>query len=248
MNYITEGFVTAIKLIVSFNRDIYEVVFLSLKVSIIATLLSSAVSIPAGFFIATNEFKGKKIVITVFNTLMALPTVVVGLFVYSLISRKGPLGILGLLFTPKAIIIGEFILASPIIIALSISAINGIDPRVRSTAITLGANSFQIALTILSEARFAILAAIIAGYGRVIAELGSALMLGGNIKCYTRTMATAIGLETSKGDFGFALALGFILLVMEMEKWGQKLFILHRMQVNSGKFITCFIQIRVMSC
>jgi len=214
MNYISEGFIAAIKLIVSFDSDVYEVVFLSLKVSLIATILSSIVGIPTGFLIATKEFKGKKIVITIFNTLMALPTVIVGLFVYSLISRRGPLGVLGLLFTPKAIIIGEFILATPIIVALSISAIQGIDPRVRSTAMTLGANTLQVAMAILGEARFAIFAGIIAGFGRVIAELGSALMLGGNIKGYTRTMTTAIGLETSKGEFGFALALGFILLIV----------------------------------
>ncbi|OGL49231.1 MAG: ABC transporter permease [Candidatus Schekmanbacteria bacterium RIFCSPHIGHO2_02_FULL_38_11] len=214
MNYISEGFLTAIKLIISFDSDVYEVVFLSLRVSIIAAILSSLVGMPLGFLIATKEFRGKKITITVFNTLMALPTVVVGLFVYSLISRKGPLGVLDLLFTPRAIIIGEFILATPIIIALSISAIQGIDSRVKATAMTLGANPFQVAMAIVSEARFAILAAIIAGYGRVIAELGSALMLGGNIKGYTRTMATAIGLETSKGEFGFALAIGFILLIV----------------------------------
>ncbi|OGL41158.1 MAG: ABC transporter permease [Candidatus Schekmanbacteria bacterium GWA2_38_9] len=214
MNYISEGFLTAIKLIISFDSDVYEVVFLSLRVSIIAAILSSLVGMPLGFLIATKEFRGKKITITVFNTLMALPTVVVGLFVYSLISRKGPLGVLDLLFTPRAIIIGEFILATPIIIALSISAIQGIDSRVKATAMTLGANPFQVAIAIVSEARFAILAAIIAGYGRVIAELGSALMLGGNIKGYTRTMATAIGLETSKGEFGFALAIGFILLIV----------------------------------
>jgi len=214
MNYLSEGFITAIKLILSFNSDVYEVVFLSLKISIIATILSSLVGVPLGFLIAANEFFGKKIIITIFNTLMALPTVVVGLFVYSLISRRGPLGVLGLLFTPKAMVIGEFILATPIIIALSISAIQGTDPRVRTTAMTLGANPFQVARAIISEARFAIVAAIIAGYGRVIAELGSALMLGGNIKGYTRTMATAIGLETSKGEFGFAIALGFILLVV----------------------------------
>ncbi len=214
MDYITEAFVTAIKLITSFDRDVYEVVFLSLKVSLISTLLSSFVGIPLGFFIAVYKFKGRNSVITVFNTLMALPTVVVGLFVYSLISRKGPLGILGLLYTQKAIILGEFILATPLIVALSISAIQGIDPRVKSTAITLGAGPFKVAMAILGEGRFAVLAAVIAGFGRVIAELGSALMLGGNIRGYTRTMATAIGLETSKGEFGFALALGFILITV----------------------------------
>lgn len=214
MNYISEAFLTALRLITSFDRDVYEVVFLSLKVSLVSTLLSSFAGIPLGFLVAAYEFKGRNSVITVFNTLMALPTVVVGLFVYSLISRKGPLGVLGLLYTQKAIIIGEFILATPLIVALSISAIQGIDPRVKNTAMTLGASPFQIAMAIISEARFAILAAVIAGFGRVIAELGSALMLGGNIRGYTRTMATAIGLETSKGEFGFALALGFILLTV----------------------------------
>ena len=214
MNYISEAFLTALRLIASFDRDVYEVVFLSLKVSLISTLLSSFAGIPLGFLIAAYEFRGRNSVITVFNTLMALPTVVVGLFVYSLISRKGPLGILGLLYTQKAIIVGEFILATPIIVALSISAIQGIDPRVKSTAITLGAGPFKVAMAIFGEGRVAILSAVIAGFGRVIAELGSALMLGGNIRGYTRTMATAIGLETSKGEFGFALALGFILIAV----------------------------------
>jgi tungstate transport system permease protein len=140
--------------------------------------------------------------------------VLIGLFVFSLISRQGPLGFLGLLFTPSAMIIGQFILAIPIIIALTISAVQGVDARVRPTALTLGANHFQTILTVLTEARFALMAAIIAGFGRVIGEVGSALMLGGNIRNYTRTITTAIALETSKGEFGFAIALGIILMVV----------------------------------
>ncbi len=145
---------------------------------------------------------------------MALPTVVVGLLVYSLTSRQGPLGPLELLFTPKAMIIGQFILAAPIIVALTISATQAIDPRVKITAMTLGAGPLRTAVTVLSEARFALMAAVVAGFGRVIAEVGCALMVGGNIRGYTRTMTTAIALETAKGEFAFGLALGFILLAV----------------------------------
>ena len=146
------------------------------------------------------------------NTLLALPTVVIGLIVYSLISRRGPLGIFGLLYTPSAMIIGQFILAIPIIIALTHSAVQGIDKRVRNTALTLGATEAQSAWTVIKEARYAVLAAVITGFGRVIAEVGAAMMLGGNIKGSTRVMTTAIALETAKGEFGFAIALGIILL------------------------------------
>ena len=143
---------------------------------------------------------------------MALPTVVIGLIVYSLISRRGPLGVFGLLYTPSAMIIGQFILAVPIIIALTHSAVQGIDKRVRNTALTLGATESQSAWMVIKEARYAVLAAVITGFGRVIAEVGAAMMLGGNIKESTRVMTTAIALETAKGEFGFAIALGIILL------------------------------------
>jgi len=146
--------------------------------------------------------------------MLSLPTVVVGLFVFSFISRQGPLGFLGLLFTPTAMVIGQFILAIPIITALTISAVQGVDRRVRPTALTLGANRLQTSITVLTEVRFALMAAIIAGFGRIIGEVGSAIMLGGNIRNYTRTITTAIALETSKGEFGFAIALGIILMIV----------------------------------
>lgn len=214
MGYILGGIEDALKLILSLDRDVFSTVLLSLRVSATATLFSSLVGVPLGFVIGSSEFRGKKLLVTIFNTLMAFPTVVIGLLVYSFISRQGPLGPLGLLFTPQAMVIGQFILATPIIVALTISATQGIDPRVKLTAMTLGAGPLRTATTILSEARFALMAAVIAGFGRVIAEVGCAMMVGGNIRGYTRTMTTAIALETAKGEFGFGLSLGFILLVV----------------------------------
>jgi len=170
--------------------------------------------VPLGFIIATRQFPGKRTVATILNTLMALPTVVVGLTVYAFISRRGPLGMFGLLYTQTAMVIGQIILATPIIAALTMSAIQGVDVKVRKTALTLGATATQAAWTVLSEAKFGLMAAIIAGFGRIIAEVGSAMMIGGNIKGSTRTITTAIALETSKGEFGLGIALGIILLII----------------------------------
>ena len=214
MEYILGGMWKALGLIFSLDREIFSIALLSLKVSTIATFLSSLVGVPLGFIIGSGQFWGKKGLTAIFNTLMALPTVVVGLLVYSLISRQGPLGPLELLFTPKAMVIGQFILATPIIVALTISATQAIDPRVKITAMTLGAGPLRTAVTVLSEAKFALMAAVVAGFGRVIGEVGCALMVGGNIRGYTRTITTAISLETAKGEFAFGLALGFILLTV----------------------------------
>jgi len=214
LNFILEGLQRALHLIFTFDREVWVIVLLSLKVSMTAIVFASALAIPVGFWLAIQEFWGKHFIIAVINTLLALPTVVVGLLIYSLISRRGPLGILGLLFTPWAMIIGQFVLAVPIIIALTYSAVQGIDKRVRNTALTLGANKYQTALTMIKEARYAVFAAVVTGFGRVIAEVGAAMILGGNIKGSTRIMTTAIALETSKGEFGFALALGLILLLV----------------------------------
>lgn len=214
MDYIFAGFLKACGLIFSLDQEVLGIALLSLRVSAMATFLASVAGIPIGFIIGTGGFWGKRALITLFNTLMAFPTVVVGLLLYSFISRQGPLGALGLLFTPWAMVIGQFILATPIIVALTISATQGVDPRVRLTALSMGANRIQSALTVLSEARFALICAVIAGFGRVITEVGCALMVGGNIRGYTRTMTTAIALETAKGDFAFSLALGFVLLIV----------------------------------
>jgi tungstate transport system permease protein len=216
VNYLLDGIATALKLIITLDAEVTHCTLVSLQVSSIAILLASLVGLPCSFLIGMYDFRGKKTLITLVNTLMAIPTVVIGLFVFSFVSRQGPLGVLGLLFTPAAMVIGQFLLATPIIIALSFAAIQGIDPRIRVTALTLGARSHQVIVTLLLEARYAIIAAVIAGFGRVIGEVGSAMMLGGNIRGYTRTISTAIALETSKGEFSLGLALGMILLTVAL--------------------------------
>ena len=212
MDFIVEGIRKAFQLIFTLDSEIFSIVLLSLRVSLTAVILASLLGVYLGFLMAVKDYWGKRFSVSLVNTLLALPTVVIGLIVYSLISRRGPLGIFGLLYTPLAMIIGQFILAVPIIIALTHSAVQGIDKRVRNTALTLGATEAQSAWTLIKEARYAVLAAVITGFGRVIAEVGAAMMLGGNIKGSTRVMTTAIALETAKGEFGFAIALGIILL------------------------------------
>ena len=216
MGYIWEGVVQAFRLILSLDREVLEVVAVSLQVSCASTLLACMVGVPLGLVIGLRAFRGQAAVITVLQTLMALPTVVVGLTVYSFLSRRGPLGLLGLLYTPYAIVLGEFILILPIVTALTVSAVQAVDSRVQRTARTLGANDVQAALAVLREGRLGILASVMAGFGRVIAEVGCAMMLGGNIRGSTRTMTTAIALETSKGEFGFGLALGIVLIFLAL--------------------------------
>ena len=216
MKYLFQAMLEAFRLLAAFDRGVLVIAFTSLKVSTAAILLASIAGVPLGFLIGISRFAGRGIIITLLNTLMALPTVVIGLLGYAMISRQGPLGGLQLLFTPTAMMLGQFILATPIIMALTISATLGVDPRVRRTAMVLGANAVQSALTMLREARFALMAAIITGFGRVIGEVGASMMLGGNIKGFTRNLSTAIALETSKGEFGFGLALGFILMMIAL--------------------------------
>jgi tungstate transport system permease protein len=216
MNYILDAITGAFKLIFSLDPEVITITLLSLKVAVSATFIAAVLGIPLAYFVATREFAGKGVLITIFNTLMALPTVVVGLLGYSFLSRKGPLGFLDLLFTPSGIILGDVILAFPLIVGLTIAAVNSVDPRAKATAISLGASPRQVSWTILTEARFGLMAALFNGFGRVVAEVGSAMMLGGNIRGYTRTITTAIALETSKGEFAFAMALGLILLTVAL--------------------------------
>lgn len=212
MGLLVDSFSSAFLLIISFDPELLEIVGVSLTVSSFATLFASLIGLPCGFFIAFKQFAGKRLVITVLNTLLALPTVVIGLVVYSFISRRGILGPLELLYTQKAIIIGQVILIVPVITTLTIAAISRIDKRYRRTALTLGATDWQMALVIFREARYGIIAALIAAFGRVIAEVGISMMLGGNAKGFTRTMTTAMALEYDKGEFVLAVALGCILL------------------------------------
>lgn len=216
MNYIIDGIQKAISLIFTANREVFSIVLVSLKVSCTAIIFAIIIGVPLGFIVATRQFPGKRTIATILNTLMALPTVVVGLTVYTFLSRRGPLGTFGLLFSKKAMIIGQIILATPIIAALTMSTIEGVDTRLRKTALTLGATRTQAAWAVLYEAKFGLIAAIIAGFGRIISEVGSAMMLGGNIRGSTRTITTAIALETSKGEFGLGIALGIILMIIAL--------------------------------
>ncbi|BDV42103.1 ABC transporter permease [Geotalea uraniireducens] len=212
MDFIAESWRTALALIIALNRDVFTAVGTSLAVSLWSTLLAALLGVPLGIGVGIATFPGKRVVVTLLNTLMALPTVVIGLLGYGMLSRQGPLGGFGLLFTPTAMVIGQTALAIPIVANYTVGAIAGADARIIATARTLGAGPVHCLGQLVKEVRFGIMAAIIAGFGRVIAEVGVAMMLGGNIRGYTRTMTTAIALETSKGEFAFGLALGIILM------------------------------------
>jgi tungstate transport system permease protein len=214
MDFLFDSLYSAILLTVSFDRELFSVVLVSLQVSGASTVLASIMGVPLGFLIAFEEFKGKQLVITVLNTLLAVPTVVIGLFVYVFISRRGVFGPMDLLYTKQAIIIGQTFLILPLVATLTIAAVIRIDDRYRKTAMTLGANRLQTAWVVVREARFALIAAVIAAFGRVISEVGISMMLGGNAKGFTRTMTTAMALEYDKGEFVLAVALGIILLLL----------------------------------
>jgi tungstate transport system permease protein len=212
MDLIFDSFASAFLMVFSLDAEMVSIIAVSLQVSCFSTIFAGFVGIPLGFVISFEKFPGKRMVITILNTLLALPTVVIGLFVYAFISRRGIFGPFDLLYTQKAIIIGQTILIVPVVAAFTIAAISRIDERYRKTAMTLGANRLQTAWVIFREARFGIIAAIIAAYGRVISEVGISMMLGGNIKGFTRTMTTAMALEYDKGSFTLAIALGIVLL------------------------------------
>ena len=212
MGYLGESLLTALELIINFDREVRITAWVSLYTSSCAIVIAALLGVPTGLWLGLNRFRGRQILLALLNTLMALPTVVVGLLLFGLLSRQGPLGPLGLLFTPLAMIAGQTVLATPIVANLVLAAVTGADQRIINTALTLGASRFQSAIQLLREIRFGVMAAVIAGFGRVIAEVGVAMMLGGNIRNSTRTMTTAIALETSKGEFAFGLALGVLLL------------------------------------
>ena len=202
----------ALHLILDFDPEFATTVAVSLEVAATSTVLATAAAVPVGIIVAESRFRGRQVVITLLNTLMSLPTVLVGLLVYSFISRRGPLGDLGLLYTQSAMVAGQALLAFPIIAGLVLASVASLDKRVRATAVSLGADGSQSFRLLLREARFGILSAVVAGFGRVFAEVGVSMMLGGNIRGYTRNITTAITLETSKGDFALGIALGLVLL------------------------------------
>jgi tungstate transport system permease protein len=214
MELLIDSFLSAILMVISMDAEMVAIIGVSLRVSCTSTVLAGLIGVPLGFVIAFDDFTGKRMTITVLNTLLALPTVVIGLFVYAFVSRRGIFGPFDLLYSQQAIIIGQVILIVPVVSAFTLTAISKIDVRYRKTAKTLGANRRQTAWIILREARFGIVAAIIAAFGRVISEVGISMMLGGNIKGFTRTMTTAMALEYDKGSFTLAIALGMVLLAI----------------------------------
>ncbi len=212
MDYLFESLRDAIELIFAFDREVQATVWTSLYTSCAAIVLAAIVAVPAGVLLGLTRFPGRRLLVTLLNTLMALPTVVVGLVLFGVFSRQGPLGSFGLLFTPVAMIAGQMVLATPVVAHYVLAAVKGSDARIMNTALTLGASRFQAGVQLLREIRFGVIAAVVAGFGRVIAEVGVAMMLGGNIRGSTRTMTTAIALETSKGEFAMGLSLGIVLL------------------------------------
>jgi tungstate transport system permease protein len=216
MEFLAEGFRRAWELLAGGDAEVFGITLLTLKVAVVATVISCALGLPLGYFLATRRFWGRRAALTVVNTALAFPTVVVGLLLYGMLSRRGPLGEIGWLYTWQAIVVGDVVLAFPIAAALSAAAIQGVDPRIRRTAETLGAGSWLTAWTVTREARFALAAVITAAFGQVVAEIGAAMIVGGNIRGSTRTLTTAVALYTSQGDFGMALALGLILLALAL--------------------------------
>lgn len=216
MNEIWQALITAVKLIVTLDAAVVEITLRSLQISTTATVIAAAVGVPLATVIHLGRFPGKRGLISLIQTLFSVPTVVVGLFVFVFISRAGPLGGLNLLFTPAAMVIGQTLLISPIVLGLIISALSGVNRDIVDTAVSLGASRGQTARLLLGEARFAVLAALIMAFSRAISEVGLAIMVGGNIKGFTRVITTAISLETSKGELELALALGIILLAIAL--------------------------------
>ena len=216
MTEMWNGLIRAIELITSLDSQVMEIAGRSLMISATSALLASLICIPLGGLIHFHNFPGKRILINIIQTLFSLPTVAVGLFVFVLFSRAGPLGGTNLLFTPTVMVIGQMILITPVLLGLTISALSGVDKAILDTALSLGASGFQTVVVILREARYAVVAAIIMGFGRAISEIGLAIMVGGNIRGFTRVITTAISLEISKGELELSIALGIILIFIAL--------------------------------
>lgn len=206
----------ALRLLLTGDTALWQIVWVSLKVSLVALLLVSPLAVLAGYVLATQRFYGRRLIVVIVQALFAFPTVVVGLLLYLILSRQGPLGSLHLLFTQSAMALGQMVIVTPILIAFTLSAVQGADARIRETAIVLGAGKLRTALTVLREVRFGVMVALFNGFGRIISEVGCALMVGGNIAGATRNMPTAIALETTKGEFAQGVALGIVLMVIAL--------------------------------
>ncbi len=214
MELIWEGIKEAINLLVSGDPEVWEITLLSLKVSGLATLISLSIGLPLGTWLALSRFRGRQFSLSIINTGMALPPVVVGLWVSIFLWRSGPFGSLGLIYTPAAIVIAQTIIAAPVVTGLTAATLQQLDPRLQLQLLGLGASRTQMILALWREARLPLLAALMAAFGAVISEVGASMMVGGNIRHQTRVLTTATVLETSRGQFAMAIALGFILLFL----------------------------------
>ena len=216
MEEFTQGLARAINLIVTLDPEVVEITRRSLAISATSCSIATLISIPLGSLIHFSSFPGKRGLVSVIHTLFSLPTVAVGLLVFVLLSRAGPLGGWDILFTPRAMVMGQVILITPLMLGLVISALRGVDSAIWETAVSLGASRLQAAVAAIREAKYAVITAVIMGFGRALSEVGLALMVGGNIRGFTRVLTTAISLETSKGDIELAAALGVILLLLAL--------------------------------
>jgi tungstate transport system permease protein len=216
MEEISGGFLRALQLIASCNPEVVEITLRTLYIAISSTIICCVFCIPLACSVHFSSFRGKRIFISLIETLYSLPTVTVGLVVYLLLSRSGPLGAFELLFSPSGMIFGQSILITPIIIGLSLSALSGVDPQIWDTAISFGSTRNQAIWTVLVEAKIAVISAILLGFGRALSEVGVAMMIGGNIRGTTRVLTTAIALETSMGNLELSMALGIILISISL--------------------------------
>lgn len=214
MEQLTDATLSALALLFSGNTELWEIVGISFRVSFFAMLVATPPALLTAFALAYVRFPGRRLLISINSTFLSVPAVVVGLTLYILLSRQGPLGEWKLLFTQTAMVLGQIVLAFPILVAMSHSSLQAVDRRAWETARTLGAGPLRALITLMHEARFGLLAALLAAFGRIIAEVGASMMLGGNILNYTRNIPTAIALETSKGEFAQGIALGIVLLTL----------------------------------
>ncbi len=227
MELILDGLRKAFWLLVTFDPEVFGITLLSLKVSGAATLISTVIGISLGALVALARFPGKRIVVGLVNTGMGLPPVVVGLFVSISLWRSGPLGFLGMLFTPAAMVVAQTVIATPIVMGISIAALQQLPQKLTLQVLALGATKTQLAWILTKEARLPLLAAVMAGFGGVISEVGASIMVGGNIKGYSRVLTTATVMEAGRGNFETAIALSFILLLLA---YGVNLLLTHIQQ------------------
>ncbi len=213
-NEIIEGILEAIRLIFTFDPEVWGIIEVSFRVSLTSTFLAALVALPIGSFIGLRLFKGKKMLTNLINTFMGFPPVVMGLIVYLLLSRNGPFGTLGLLYSTTAMIVAQFLLAVPIIMGTAKAAIESVNPALKETILSLGANERQLWWELIKHSKKSIIAGFLVAFGQAISEVGAVMIVGGNIRWETRTFTTSIVLQTRMGEFGMAIALGVILITI----------------------------------